>query len=151
MGLLVFMGAFLIIFGLVCAKAMHYHHFTWPVLIKEHRQVWQETADKLGLTAELSGSRGEWGLQGAVSGHPLRVFQKRDSEGGVHTILELGFPPRLHGLIQFKRSAFETLKEMVAPDVQLGIPDLDLNFRIHSTAPRCCKPSLRMRSSQPSF
>lgn len=132
---MVFIGVFLIIWGLVFGRGMYDHFFKWPVWLKEYRQVWQETADKLGLTAELSGSWGEWGLRGVVSGHPLRVFQKCASEYGIFTRLELGFPPRLHGLLQFEWSAFETMKEMLAPDVQLGIPELDLNFRIHSTAP----------------
>ena len=104
-------------------------------LIEAHREVWSDVAAKLGLTAKLSGSYRDWRLRGMVSGHRLEVSYVEIEHGDSPMCLEVWYPPKLLGLACLEPSMLEAVKERLSPDVQLGIPDLDRNFRIRSAAP----------------
>jgi len=106
----------------------------WPALLADHRRSWQATADKLGLTTEVTGPPQHWTMQGAVSGREVQLRNEALKEG-VLTEFAVWYPLPLVGLVQIQMASFEAFRNGLNPDIQVGIPDFDHRFRVQSTAP----------------
>ena len=130
--------AFLLV--VVCLSA-YQHLFVRPGQIRDYRQEWQDVADRLGLTAALPDKFLHWSLRGAVSGNRLEVVHQDGGDGTDYALLEMWYPPRLEGLACFRWSTVKNFigslceRQLAASRIPLGIPDLDRNYRVQSTAP----------------
>lgn len=122
------------IVGLFFCATMYVRFIAWPALLEDHRQSWQTTADTLGLTTDVSGPPEHWTMQGVVSGLEVHL-RNEDVEDGVFTEFEVWYPLPLVGLLQIQMSSLEVFQNGLNPDIQVGIPDFDLRFRVQSTAP----------------
>lgn len=120
----------LVFFGLLAYQRV----VAQPRRVQDRRRGWQDVAHALGLKATTAGPPLRWTMHGAVSGHTVGLWHEPD-EDGHHPVLEVGYPRPLEGLLQIQQSGFEPLANLLRPDIQVGIPDFDHRFRIHSTAP----------------
>ena len=119
--------------GLIVSAILSWLFVYHPRLLHKCRASWQLTADKLGLSANISGPLKSWTMQGVVSGYEVDLRAEKHDQ--MLAVVKVSFPPRLLDLLQIQLSALDFIKSKLVSDIQVGIPSFDRWFRVCSTAP----------------